>query len=629
MTKHNVADQKTSAEPLKPAMIRRRFVRLTRMQLAGIMLVAFMVVVSTANALYFTTQVANPVIRSDAWFIMDSFLGRQLEGSVRWTDYFIKRKASDVAGPLHKVVLTLNVRWFGDDFLYESLTGFVGMVLCGLYLLAVAAGAAGRRLKLSDACLIALIPLLLFSLNSVEIYNWSLVIWFFVGMPFGLLLFSVTDLPRAKWRTPAILFTSLICMLAMDIGGLLVSFAIVVALIFKAISSGGWRNALSRIWPIVAGVVVYHSTYAVIMPSFPPERGVRPIEILKYLIAHADETWKLVIIPAASSVIHPGNISWLGYPAITLGVALIVLLLHAFFWVSVFKTSPWRHATFIAVCLMVFVYSCTAGVVVGRVPTFGWDYLLQHRYVEYYQLANIALVLQWLSARNSGKEALPRWLPRALTTRRLRQILPAATLIIVAVLQLGLSTRAWRQAPFLRAYHNGMAQTLYCLAGRPELETAVCEPLHPVCGWRPEIRNRLVSLLKDHQLNVFSPQFQDRHGIYPDPIQKNRCVPLSERGDMVAAKTMEVKGVVDVRVVDDAQTGNRLVTGSVVGTGLREGDKVVINDKAVETVFGNSSWITFSLPLSTIGNQNTFTLYVVRESTSERSKPFTASFSRS
>jgi hypothetical protein len=174
-----------------------------------------------------------------------------------------------------------------------------------------------------------------------------------------------------------------------------------------------------------------------------------------------------------------------------------------------------------------------------------------------------------------------------------------------------------------------MAQTLFCLANRPELEAPVCEPLHPVCEWRPEIRNRLVSLLKDHQLNVFSPQFQVRHGIYPDPNQKNRCVPLSERGDMVAAKTMEVKEVVDVRVVEDAQTGNRLITGSVVGTGLGEGDKVVVNDSAVQTVFGNSSWITFSLPVSTIGNQNTFTLYVLRELTNERSKPFTVSFSRS
>lgn len=606
-----------------------RLTKLDRSQLAGFALVALIVLASVGNALYYTIRVANPVIRSDAWYGLDVFVSKDLDGSRQWTDYFVKRKADEVAAPLIRVLLRLNVHWLGGDYLYEALAGFIGMVVCCFYLIVIAVGATGRRLQLSDACLVALIPLLHFSLNSTEIYTWSLVMIFYVGLPFGLLLFSVAHRSRGAWQTPAIFLASFVCMVTTDMGGLLVCLAAIVALILEAIRGGGWRKALSRILPIVAGILVYNLTYAAIMPSFPPEREVGPVEILNYLIAHADETWKLIIIPTAASIVHPGSyLRELGYPVI-IGVALIVIFLHAMFWISVFRTSPWRHATFIAVCLMLFVYLCTAGVVIGRVPRFGWDYLLQHRYVEYYQLANIALVLHWLAVRNSGKDTRPRWIPAALTTPRLRQLLPVAALVIVAVLQLGLAWRAWRQAPYIRAYHQGMAQTLFCLANHPELEAPVCEPLHPVCGWRPEIRNRLVSLLKDHQLNVFSPQFQVRHGMYPDPSQKDRCVPPSARTDMVAAKTMMVKEVVDVRVVEDPETGNRLITGSIVGSGLRDGDRVVINDTAVQTVFGHPGWITFSLPLSTIGDQNSFTLYVLRESTNERSKAFTVSFSRS
>jgi hypothetical protein len=244
---------------------------------------------------------------------------------------------------------------------------------------------------------------------------------------------------------------------------------------------------------------------------------------------------------------------------------------------------------------------------------------MQHRYVEYYQLANIALVLQWLSLRNPATDKKVGLWAGSSQMQRVRRFLPVAMLIAVAVLQGTLALGAWQQVPYVRAYHAGMAQTLFCLAEHPEIAAPICEPLHSVCASHPEIRNRLVGLLKDHRLNVFSPEFQTRHGIYPDPDQAKRCVPPEG--------PMSVEEVMDVRLSNDPETGERIVIGSILGTGLRAGDVAVVNDTTFPTVYGNQTWITFAIPLEVLGNQNSFTIFVLRESTKERSEAYKVSFS--
>jgi len=494
------------------------------MQRAGVALVVVVLLICMINALLYTMWIANPVIRSDAWFFLSAFVSKHLDGSLQWADYFVKRGPSDHSQPLFKLLLVLNTDWFALDFLYESLVGFIGMVACCLYLIMIALGALQWRPQPAEVCLVNLIPLLLFSLNSREIYAWSLVILFYFVLPLALLLFSLSHGPGSAWRLAAIFFATVICLVVMDNGGRLVCLVAIAALALEALRGSGWRSAVVRMLPIVAGLVLYHWTYTSMfaaLPSMESQSG----GILNVLIAQGSQAWKWAILPAAASLVHLDAfvvaMGQQGYAAM-MTVGVIVVALHAAFWLSVFRTPAGRYATFMAVCLMLFVYSATAGVVLVRVPEFGWDYLLQHRYVATYQLANVALVLQWLGARNSSVETTPARMDghRSL----LRRLLPVATFAVVAVVQWSLSIHAWNQAPYIRAYHQAMAQTVFCLASHPEIEAPVCQPLHPVCGWQPEIRNRLVGILKDHQLNVFSKDFQLRHGMQPDPDAHDCCV---------------------------------------------------------------------------------------------------------
>jgi phosphate/sulfate permease len=93
-----------------------------------------------------------------------------------------------------------------------------------------------------------------------------------------------------------------------------------------------------------------------------------------------------------------------------------------------------------------------------------------------------------------------------------------------------------------------------------------------------------------------------------------------------STQPLTLTNVVDARVLKDPQSNNKVIVGSIVGTGLRAGDTVLINnDSTFPTVFGNDTWLTFSMPRTHI-KENSFTLQVVRPSTKEQSKPVTVTF---
>jgi hypothetical protein len=101
---------------------------------------------------------------------------------------------------------------------------------------------------------------------------------------------------------------------------------------------------------------------------------------------------------------------------------------------------------------------------------------------------------------------------------------------------------------------------------------------------------------------------------------------VKSKADSARVGTLVVSVVVDVRVVEQPGGGTPLI-GSILGTGFKPGDAVRINsDLIFPTVYGNDTWITFSIPLEALGSQSSFTLEVFREGTSERSNTFTVRY---
>lgn len=482
-----------------------------------------------ANAVAYALAVASPVIQSDGWFFLDSFLRRDLSHEVSWTDFFVKRSTTDHSQPVNKLLLLLHARLLDLDFSAETWFGLLGMLLyAGLSVGIVGRGSPRPVAARPPSAVIALIPILAFSLNSTMVYSWPLVSFFYAVLPFALVLF-LTVFPDGGCASPGFVFVSaLACVVALDDAGLLACASAVATL---ALHSRVTRRR--RPFAIVTAViglacVVYRVSHGLMAPA-----GVTT-ESLAGLALHAlgsqlDQSWKWVIIPAASSVVHPSHLTSLpggaSAPMIVLG--LFVVVAHAAFWRSALGTLGERP-TFYAVALMLFSYGLTAGIVIGRVPVFGSDYLYQHRYVALYQLANVALVVQLCTVLSGPASTAGPVIPRAENNRPLGALhisRPVALFVVVSAVQAGLSISAWREAKHIRSYTEHLAASIHCLAAHPELERPLCPALLVVCSQPREQRNELVGLLKAHALNVFSPAFQARHGLYPSPAKADVCVP--------------------------------------------------------------------------------------------------------
>src|SRR5690606_22792164 len=97
-------------------------------------------------------------------------------------------------------------------------------------------------------------------------------------------------------------------------------------------------------------------------------------------------------------------------------LAVMLLVAHAGFWWAALRLRP-GAAWFAAVALMLLYYAHVAGLLLGRVFLRGTVVLGQPRYISFYQLGIIALLLMAIAAL-SGARAAPAAAPATATAGR-------------------------------------------------------------------------------------------------------------------------------------------------------------------------------------------------------------------
>lgn len=482
--------------------------------LIGRGVVAAVLVAALANALLFTMRVANPVITEDAWYFLNAFVQKDLNGQLTARDFFIKREPADHSQPVHKVITLINARSFELDFWFEGMLGAGALGFCVLILIRMARAGVVEPVTLPEAAILALMPLAAMSLNSHEIYAWPLVTLFYVVFPTALLMLWVAARRRSLL---ALAGATALCLISMDGGGVLVAVALVGALVGERFRGASWSDVAPRMAVLAATVVTYKLLYAALGPVVPPAQ-MSVAESMTKLMAELSQSPKWLFVPAAASLVHADHLAdWFGgsarAPSLVLGG--VVLVAHGWFWRSVLKTPAGQATTLIASALMLLMYGTVAGVVVGRVPLFGSGYLWSHRYVVFYQLGTVALAMQWLVSRRQGGVTSQNFMHR---------FAPAGVLALMLLLQAALSRDAWKHAANIRHYSNSLAENVFCMAAHPEAEQVTCLPNHQVCGWAPDVRRALVNVLKERHLNVFSSAVQARHSLAPSAETPDRCV---------------------------------------------------------------------------------------------------------
>ena len=476
-------------------------------------LMLVLVAAAFVNAALYIHVAANPLIASDEWYFLDAFLREAINGSLGLGDFLVKRAGLDHSQPLGKLLLLFHYHYFDLDYTVEAWIGLLFAFFGFAVLYRIAVDGLSESARPAFFIAMAAIAATYVSLNSSQVFTYSLLTLAYS------ILFLVFASIHGAWKVlsgRSVLWLG-VPFLALGIAADNVAAIAAVALLATT-AFIGWRMGRSRsAWTAALAIVGVLIASRVFLMTFGEIRGttqavfnVGVAQRLQGLWAGADASWQWLLIPASASIAWTDQLKYYFGPdwetaQIVLGA--VVLLAQVWFWLAASRTKP-SSALFAAICIMWVGYGLWAGILYGRVFARGAEYLQQPRYVLFYQLDVIALLMMGIARVASSTQTDPAQIKSTQPDRRKAFI--AIALAIIAV-QIPLSWSSWAGTPFQLKYYQRMATQLQQLAQDPGTVPAGCVPILVVCQMPVAQRTELVRLLQSHHLNLFSPDFQRRH----------------------------------------------------------------------------------------------------------------------
>lgn len=468
-------------------------------------------------------RAANPLVVADTWHFLKLVVLPYAQGDFSVGDLFIKRSAMDHSQPFRKLVLLASYEWFDLDFKFEAAVGILGAFAGLLVLWLMARSVRGARPARAAECLaFTALAAGYLSLSATSVFSWPLATMSFTNHVF-IFMFA-----WAAWRglvapdrssLVAVVIAGLALCLMADDTGLLTTIALALATLLHGWRIGNLRAAIQVVLACVVAYLLYALVFKLV--SSTPDTGAAALPISSRLAALADQ-WRdapeWVMVPLAGSVAHRRELgSWFGadFPAIGTLAALMMLAQLGFWWSALYGKR--NVASFTATAIMLLFYALLAGILVARVSQYGSDYLWQPRYSIVYRWNLVALALMLVgqlagvagSPAPDARRRLPVWTGVA--------SLLAAALVLV---QIPLSVVAWERLPYIERYHQKQAVQIRQVAQAPTVPPGRCMSGVIVCRFPPETRVELLGFLQREQLNVFSQEFRNRHGMSAEPDRR-------------------------------------------------------------------------------------------------------------
>lgn len=468
---------------------------------------AFAVYIAAATAL-FAWRGTLFVATADAWGFIATFLARYYGGTLTLADFFAKRDSLDHSQPLQKLLFLAYARFAELDFAFEAITGVAfGLALIAVLVAIVRSDAKGRPREKSVVALTTLgMTAVVLSLNDEGVFGWSLAtlsLFYPLGVAL-LLVFAHRCIARDQ---PVLLGAgTLVACLVLDTSAVLGGAAIAVLIAFRWRTFATLRVPIRLLAAVGVAVALYVAGYSLAFPEL--RSSITSTQHFEALSAHADEAWKALVVPLGAAIASPHRIkemygvaafwTWL-VPA-----AIVVAAGHVWFWREILRRREESRLAFVAAGLMLFFYATLAGILWARVPRYGFDYFMQSRYLVFYMLQLVAmLMVAASSAARSERSADPF-------------VAFAASVVILAgaALVYGRNVALDSHINFNRM----LDAKAIALAEDPANAPADCPIYHlTLCGWAPHVRIATIELMRREKLNVFSPRFRERHDLPPLP----------------------------------------------------------------------------------------------------------------
>ena len=486
-----------SSPAMAPAPVRRLRTIATAMVAIVIGLVVYAVGVRHA------LETATPLLRADGWWFVEAWLMPWQDGTFTLADLWAKRHGNH-AQPITAALFLLNAEWFGLDFAIETLIGIgFATVYCAL-LLTMIWRTSGRRDARELAWAGCALVCILFSINSSEKLSWSLVALFYMGHILGLAMLVLVARESPLRKPQWLLLASFVMCVLLDTTGILWCLAAAGVLIVVRFERTRlhWRARAASVLSIIVGIVLYQIGYAIFAPpqAGPPSPSI--LEAMRAISGGIGVLW-YGLMPPGAAMLHPNRIDVLLGKDDHVGIvlALSAICLSAHLWLGAMLLRKRVDTGFaVAAGLAFFAYLTLVGMLLQRVPFFGFEYLLQPRYGVFFDLFWIAPVLAWSSRPDRSESRMLRLGARAVL------LIP----IVIAVLLFGV---ARKEVPWVRGWNDWIARDTWALMRDPAQPPANCNPNLMLCGLPLEVRENVVRTLEAGPYNIASPRFRAEHGL--------------------------------------------------------------------------------------------------------------------
>lgn len=461
----------------------------------------------------FVWKASSAVLFADDWYYLDKVIYPLMHGQFEWRDLFIKRGAADNAQPLNRLILIAHTELFHMDYAVQGLIGVFFALLCVVYLWSINKKFtfSKGRFDLASLLFISGLGALLLSLNATNIYTWPLVTTLmFVGLLGLIVLFHFTyrilNLNGGYIRKFALLVALVfVWLIAFDT---FATIAVLAIFLLLAVNGLGARDAkrLSVSFAPLLALFLYGRLYAYIFSvQSQPLSLTRVSHALSFLITNWKAAWKLLVVPLVSPYYYPTHFAGTVWVAFAAG-AVVCLLVQAWFWLSYFKTEA-SEVRFVSACLMLYSYGTIAGIVVGRVPQFGIDYIEQPRYVAFYLIQIIAILLMAFSIIRDEPETT-----QSVGGKKLASAIMMANALFFIVTFMPYARSAWAIIPYVHRYQQAEINKIVEIYEDPGKIPPRCNTNSiTICGWPKSDRAKLTNLLAEYKLNMFNAEFRRRH----------------------------------------------------------------------------------------------------------------------
>lgn len=458
---------------------------------------------SLANVLYFISLAASPLIRDDGWFFLDSFYRPIVERGLQLSDFFVKRSISDHAQPLNKLLSLINYNYFSLDYRFESIIGFLSIVLILGILIYFSYKERLINSKFKNLYGIIAAILILCSLNSTNIYTWPLVTFGFLYIAIYTLIFYFiyNILIREKVLKSAFTIIPLFILIG-DTSSILAILAAIVAILISKIE--GHKSFLNlRKLGIAFLLIIFGFSYYYIInkgiASNLREGHIANLFDLSYL-------YKIPKIIFTSSLIHQEHLSASIFSKIIEYVSCTLVGLGLInYTFKLIHTKKTTLIGFVILALFIQTIASILGIIVGRVPEFGLDYLYQPRYILVYQMIPFLLILDLsLDYQNYN------W------NQGLYRIFLKLIFIFILFLQIFFSYSAYKSVEWISRYYVNEAKLIGLYFNHLNEEKLPCTyASNSLCLLSIEKRIALLNLMNDKKLNILNETFQWKYRLFP------------------------------------------------------------------------------------------------------------------